>query len=195
MAALDDRIGSQFGRPQMVETFHEPGAGKRLRGEGGGRETLQLFRGNSKRVYRVEDRLAFPTRQGLRNLAILPERDRQDDRVGIEGIPQRIGNHRWANRPRLRRQRFGRPAARDGHVDVFTGEGMGEGLTYLAESYDRVAHHTSPIFRWPRSRRRQTSPPRSRSSNRPTRETARPSQFPRDDPSFRAGSGIGTYAS
>src|ERR1700693_2051371 len=30
--------------------------------------------------------------------------------------------------------------ARDGHVDVFTGEGVGEGLAYLAESYNCVAH-------------------------------------------------------
>ena len=45
-------------------------------------------------------------------------------------------------------------------------------------------------FRWPRSRRRRTTPPRSRSSNRLKPETARPTQFPRDDPSFPAGSGI-----
>ena len=33
-------------------------------------------------------------------------------------------------------------------------------------------------FRWPRSRRRQTTPPHSRSSNRLKQETARPSRFP-----------------
>jgi hypothetical protein len=30
-------------------------------------------------------------------------------------------------------------------VDVFTGEGVGKGLAYLAESYNRVAHNASPI--------------------------------------------------
>ena len=50
-------------------------------------------------------------------------------------------------------------------------------------------------FRWPRSRRRQPSPSHSRSSNRLKPETARPSRFPRDDPSFPAGSGIRTSAS
>src|ERR1700756_802992 len=126
---------------------------------------------------------------------MLPERDRQDDRIGLKRVSQRLGDDRRANRPSLRRQRLGRPAARDGHVDVFTGEGMGEGLAYLTEPYNRVVHNASPIFRWPRSRRRQTTPPHSRSSNRLRQETARPPQFPQDDPSFPAGSGIRTSAS
>src|SRR5471032_740918 len=71
---------------------------------------------------------------------MFPERDRQDDCVGLERIPQRLGDDRGSNRPSLRRQRFGRPATRDGHVDVLTGKGVGEGLTYLAESYNCVAH-------------------------------------------------------
>src|SRR5260221_537745 len=48
VAALDDRIGSQGGRNKVIETFHEFGAGERLRDEGGGRETVQFFRENSK---------------------------------------------------------------------------------------------------------------------------------------------------
>jgi hypothetical protein len=44
-------------------------------------------------------------------------------------------------------------------------------------------------FRLPRSRR-QTIPPHSRSSNRLKQETARPSQFPQDDPSFPADHGF-----
>src|ERR1700720_2887043 len=140
MAALDDRIGSQGGRNQVIEAFHELGAGEGLRSEGGGQETVQLLRENSKRVHRVDDRLASPARQGLRNLAMFPERDRQDDCVGLECIPQRLGDDRGSNGPSLRRQRLGRPAARDGHIDVLTGEGVSEGLAYLTESYNCVAH-------------------------------------------------------
>jgi hypothetical protein len=76
---------------------------------------------------------------------MFPERDRQDDCVGLECIPQRLGDDRGSNCPSLRRQRLRRTAARDGHVDVFTGEGVGEGLAYLTESYNRVAHNASPI--------------------------------------------------
>src|SRR5450759_1740315 len=76
MAPLDDRIGGQGGRNQVIKTFHELSAVERLRNEGGGRETVQLLRENSKRVRRVDNRLAFPARQGLRNLAMFPERDR-----------------------------------------------------------------------------------------------------------------------
>src|SRR5512141_2759869 len=69
VAALDDRIGSQGGSTQVIKAFHELDAGERLRNEGRGRETVQILRWNSKRVHRVDDRLAFPTRHGLRNLA------------------------------------------------------------------------------------------------------------------------------
>src|SRR5580698_5292829 len=151
---------------------------------------------------------------------MLPERDRQDDCVGLERIPQRLGNDRGSNRQSLRRQRIGRPAARYCYVDVLTGEGVGECLAYLSESYDCVAHMSPPIlfaidptdrislialmilhsprsadFRWPRSRRRHSTPPRSRSSNRRKQETARPPRFPQVDPSFPAGSGIRTSPS
>ena len=43
---LDDRIGSQGGRSQVIETFHELSAGERLRNEGGGQEAVQLLKGN-----------------------------------------------------------------------------------------------------------------------------------------------------
>src|ERR1700678_2429663 len=145
VAALDDRIGRQGGRNQVIKTFHEFGAGERLRNEGGGQETVQLLRENSKRVRRVDNRLDFPIRQGLRNLAMFPERDRQNDCVGLECIPQRFGDDRGSNRPSLRCQRPGRPPTRDGHLDVLTGKGVGEGLAYLAESYNCIFHNVFPI--------------------------------------------------
>src|SRR6476661_3794023 len=44
-------IGSEASiRTQVIESFHEPGAGERLRNEGGGGKTAQLFRENSKRI-------------------------------------------------------------------------------------------------------------------------------------------------
>ena len=71
---------------------------------------------------------------------MFPKRDGQDDRVGLERILQRLGDDRGSNRPCLRRQRLGRPATCDGDFDVLTGKGVGEGLAYLAESYNCVAH-------------------------------------------------------
>src|SRR5882757_5070386 len=61
VAALDDRIGSQGGRNQVIETFHELGAGERLSDEGGGRETVQLFKENSKMTLR---RSSLPSSRG-----------------------------------------------------------------------------------------------------------------------------------
>ena len=40
MAALDDRIGRQGGRRQVIECFHELGAGECLRDEGGGQKPV-----------------------------------------------------------------------------------------------------------------------------------------------------------
>src|SRR5437667_5580648 len=74
------------------------------------------------------------------------ERDRQDDCVSLKCITQRLGDDRGSNCSSLWCQRFGRPAARDGHLTVFTGEGVGEGLAYFAESYNRIAHNASPIL-------------------------------------------------
>src|SRR6202789_1069958 len=138
--ALDDRVGSQCGRNQVIKTLHQLGARERLRKEWGGRENVQFLRWDWKRVHRVDDRLAFPARQGLRNLAMFPERNRQDDCVSLECIPQRLGDDRGSNRPSLRCQRLGGPATRNGHVDILTGKGLGESLTYLSESYNCVAH-------------------------------------------------------
>src|SRR6202522_4889150 len=76
---------------------------------------------------------------------MFPERDRQDDCVGLECIPQRLGDDLGSNRRSARCQRLGGPATRNGYVDVFTGEGVGEGLTYFSESYNCVAHNVSPI--------------------------------------------------
>ena len=43
MAPLDDRIGSQRGRNQVIEAFHQLGTVERFRDEGGGRETVQFL--------------------------------------------------------------------------------------------------------------------------------------------------------
>src|SRR6202522_4152724 len=44
MAALDDRVGSQCGRNQVIKTLRQLGAGERLRDEARGRETVQFLR-------------------------------------------------------------------------------------------------------------------------------------------------------
>ena len=87
-AALDDLVGSQGGRNQVIKTFHQLRACERLRNEDRGREAIQFFEGNAERVCRIDDRLAFPTRQGFRYVAMLFEQDRQDDCVGLERLLQ-----------------------------------------------------------------------------------------------------------
>src|ERR1700682_5496010 len=76
---------------------------------------------------------------------MFPERDCQEDCVGLECIPQRLGDYRGSNCPSLRCQRLGRPAARDDNVDFFTGEGVSQGLAYLAESYNCIFHNVFPM--------------------------------------------------
>src|SRR3546814_17885895 len=85
VCSSDLRIGSQSGCNQVIEPLDELGAGERLRDKGGGRETIQLFRRDTKHVRRVDDCLDVPIRQNLGNLTVLPERDCQDDRVDRKG--------------------------------------------------------------------------------------------------------------
>src|ERR1700730_14198782 len=51
------------------------------------------------------------------------ERDRQDDCVGLECIPQRLGDDSGSNRPGLRCQRLRRAAAPAGHLRGFAARG------------------------------------------------------------------------
>ena len=71
---------------------------------------------------------------------MFPERNCKEDHVGLKRIPQRLGDDRCSNRSSLRRQLLGRPATRDGDFHVLPGEGMGEGLAYLAESQLRSSY-------------------------------------------------------
>jgi hypothetical protein len=57
---------------------------------------------------------------------------RSDLATTLGPIARACGANAWGSR-----------AARNGHVDVFTGKG--EALTYLAESYNRIAHDVSPL--------------------------------------------------
>src|ERR1700733_5287736 len=77
---------------------------------------------------------------------MLIEQDSQENGFGLERFLQRLGDYRGSDRPSLWRQLLRRPAARDHDVDVATGEGVGEGLAYLSESYNRVAHAASPMY-------------------------------------------------
>jgi hypothetical protein len=71
---------------------------------------------------------------------MLIEQDSQEDGVRRERFLERFGDDRKSNRPSLQCQLLGRAAARDGHVDVVTRKGVSEGLTYLAEPNNCVAH-------------------------------------------------------
>jgi len=73
MAAVNIRVGCQGGCRQVIEAFHEFGAAERFCDEGGRRKAVQVFWRNAKRIRRVDDRLAFPVRQGLCNFRMLFE--------------------------------------------------------------------------------------------------------------------------
>src|SRR6185503_3257209 len=98
MASLNNRIGSQGSRTQVVKTFHDLSAGEGLRNESGGRETVQFLRRQRKRIHCVNDRLALPTWQRLRNLTMFSEWNCQDDRVGL-AHPAATWRQPWGQSP------------------------------------------------------------------------------------------------
>jgi hypothetical protein len=92
----------------------------------------------------VDHNLASPVRS-LGELILQPERDGQDDNLGFERVLQRARGHRRSDRLGLRRDRLGRPPARHGHLNVFTGERPGKRLADGAKTYNRRAHEIRRI--------------------------------------------------
>jgi hypothetical protein len=88
--------------------------------------------------FSVDPNLASPVRS-LGELILQPERDGQDDNLGFERILQRARGHRRSNRRGSRRDRLGRPPARHGHSNVFTGERLGKRLADGAKTCNRRA--------------------------------------------------------
>jgi hypothetical protein len=87
------RIGRERGRNQVIEPFDELGPGEGLRDDGGGRKTVQLLR-DRKQVRRVDDGLAFPARQSLRNIRVRLVTDSQKDDIRLDRFRQFFGNDR-----------------------------------------------------------------------------------------------------
>jgi len=82
----------------MVKALYEPGAGERFGDNRGRRLTVQFLNGNTESIGRVDDRLALPVRDQLRDFAMFPERNGQEDDVGRDGVLQRLRDNGGADR-------------------------------------------------------------------------------------------------
>ncbi len=145
MAALDDRIGGQCGRTQVIKTLHQPGAVNDFATNAEDGRPSSSSGGTGNEFIASMTVLPFQLGRAFAILAMFPERDRQDDCVGLECVPQRFGDDLRSNRPSLRCQGLGRAGDSRRDFNVLTGKGVGE---CLALSCRILQLRSSSVLLW-----------------------------------------------
>ena len=85
------RILVEDGSDQMVEALDQSCASEGLRDDLGGRLSSQFLRGHAVGVGHVDDGLALPGGQRLRDIRVRLETDGQEDDVRLDRFRQRFG--------------------------------------------------------------------------------------------------------
>src|SRR3984957_13474917 len=144
------RILVKDGSDQMVEALNQPCTGEGLRDGLGRRLSPQLLRGHAVGIGHIDDGLALPGRQRLRDIPVRLETDCQKDDVRLDRFRQLFGNDRGSNRGCGGCKAFRVARGRHGHFDALAGKRLGQGLANIAEADNCVAHIFS--FGLPRPR-------------------------------------------
>jgi len=101
-------------------------------------------RGHAVGIGHVDDRLSLPARQRLRDFLVRLETDGQEENVGLDGFRQCLGNDHGADRGRIGCKAFRVARGRHGDFDALAGKRLGEGVAYLTEADNCIAHDVSP---------------------------------------------------
>src|SRR3954447_13090724 len=99
-ATMDGRILGKDGSTQMVEALDQSTASKGLREGLGRRLSPEFLRRHAVGVGDIDDGLALPRRQRLRDILVRLETDRQKDDVRLDGVRQFFGSDRGSDRGR-----------------------------------------------------------------------------------------------
>jgi len=92
LTPLQRRICSKLCDREVIEGLHEARTGKRLGHEFRREATSQLFRSNAKGIHHIDDDLAVPLLELLRNVLVRREWDGEEDDLGSVGVLNRLGN-------------------------------------------------------------------------------------------------------
>jgi hypothetical protein len=74
------------------------------------------------------------------------ETDGQEENVGLDCFRQCLGNDRGSDRGRIGCKAFRVARGCHGYFDALAGKRLGQGLAYLAEADNCIAHDVSPIL-------------------------------------------------
>jgi hypothetical protein len=141
-ATMDGRILVKDGSDQMVEALDQSGTREGLRDDLGRWLSSQFLRGHAVSIGHIDDGLSLPARQGLRDISVRFETDRQKDDVRLDRLRQCCGNDLGLDCGRSGRKAFRVARGGSGYVDAASDKCLAQGLAKLTEADNCV----TPIF-------------------------------------------------
>src|SRR5476649_362281 len=145
-ATLYGRILVKDGSAQMVEAPNQSCTREGLRDDLRRRLTSQFLGGHAVGIGHIDDGLALPVRQRLRDIRVRLEADSQKDDVRLDRFRQFFGNDRGADRGRSGCKAFRVARGCNGYFDAVAGKRLGQGPANIAEADNCVAHMFSLGF-------------------------------------------------
>src|ERR1700722_15944554 len=139
------RILVKDGSDQMVEALDQSCASESLRDDLGRRLSPQFLGGHTVGIGHIDESLALPTGQCLRDIRVRLETDSQKDDVRLGRLRESFGNDRGSDRGRSGCKALRVARGGNGYFNALSGKRLGQRLADLAESYDCIAHNASPI--------------------------------------------------
>src|ERR1039458_4912550 len=139
-ATMYGRILVKDGSDQMVEALNQSCTSEGLRDDLGRRLTSQFLRGHAVGIGHIDDGLALPSGQRLRDIPVRLETDGQKDDVRLDGFRQFFGNDLGSDRGRSGCKAFRVARGCNGYFDALAGKRLSKSLADLAEADNCVAH-------------------------------------------------------
>src|ERR1700682_4019934 len=139
-ATMYGRILGKDGSDQMVEALNQSSTSEGLRDDLGRRLSPQFLRGHAVGIGHIDDGLALPGRQRLRDIRVRLEMDSQKDDVRLDRFREFFGNDRGSYCGRIGCKAFRVARGCNGYFDAVAGKRLGQGLADIAEADNCVAH-------------------------------------------------------
>jgi hypothetical protein len=138
-ATMYGRILAKDCSAQMIEALNQSAASEGLRDGLGRRLSPQFLRGHPVGIGHIDDGLALPVRQRLRDLPVRLETDSEKDNVCLDRFRQFLGNDRGSDRGRSGCEAFRVARGCNGYFDAVAGKRLAQRPTDLAEANSYAA--------------------------------------------------------
>src|SRR3984885_14928655 len=127
----------------MVEALNQSCTSEGLRDDLGRRLTSEFLKGHAVGIGHIDDGLALPSGQRLRDIPVRLVTDSQKDDVRLDGFRQFFGNDFGSDRGRSGSKAFRVASGCNGYFDAAAGKRLSKSLADVAEADNCVAHIVS----------------------------------------------------